>query len=182
MFYKTVISSGVCSPSIVSEHGKAREDIPCGLLVRSVAPCALFGGLRSRLLLGGFNGLLNRLSGLLGLNLGGLLLGFGRLLGLGGLQGLLGLAEKAGKVRSGEFSTEKAVKSGKAGLVIVSEESSDNTKKMFRNMCTYYKVPYFEFGSKEELGHILGKQMRASLAVIDENFSNALLKHFTAKA
>ena len=62
--------------------------------------------------------------------------------------GLLGLAEKAGKVRSGEFSTEKAVKSGKAGLVIVSEESSDNTKKMFRNMCTYYKVPYFEFGSK----------------------------------
>ena len=92
--------------------------------------------------------------------------------------GLLGLAEKAGKVRSGEFSTEKAVKSGKAGLVIVSEESSE----MFRNMCTYYKVPYFEFGSKEELGHILGKQMRASLAVIDENFSNALLKHFTAKA
>lgn len=65
--------------------GKAREDIPCGLLVRSVAPCALFGGLRSRLLLGGFNGLLNRLSGLLGLSLGGLLLGFGRLLGLGGL-------------------------------------------------------------------------------------------------
>ena len=50
--------------------------------------------------------------------------------------GLLGLAEKAGKVRSGEFSTEKAVKSGKAGLVIVSEESSDNTKKMFRNMRT----------------------------------------------
>ena len=85
MFYKTVIISGVCSPSIVSEHGKAREDIPCGLLVRSVAPCALFGGLRSRLLLGGFNGLLNRLSGLLGLSLGGLLLGFGRLLGLGGL-------------------------------------------------------------------------------------------------
>ena len=30
--------------------------------------------------------------------------------------GLLGLAEKAGKVRSGEFSTEKAVKSGFSGL------------------------------------------------------------------
>ena len=96
--------------------------------------------------------------------------------------GLLGLAAKAGKVQSGEFSTEKSVKSGRAYLVIVSEEASENTKKKFRNMCTYYKVPYFEFGSKEELGHILGKQMRASLAVIDENFSNALLKHFTAKA
>ena len=96
--------------------------------------------------------------------------------------GLLGLATKAGKAKSGEFSTEKALKSGQASLVIVSRDASENTKKMFRNMCTYYKVPYFEFGSKEELGHILGKQMRASLAVIDENFSNALLKHFTAKA
>ena len=95
---------------------------------------------------------------------------------------LIGLATKAGKAPSGEFSTEKAVKEGKAAMVIVSEEALENTKKMFRNMCTYYKVPYFEFGSKEELGHILGKQMRASLAVIDENFSNALLKHFTAKA
>ena len=91
---------------------------------------------------------------------------------------LIGLATKAGKAPSGEFSTEKAVKEGKAAMVIVSEEALENTKKMFRNMCTYYKVPYFEFGSKEELGHILGKQMRASLAVIDPNFSEALLKHF----
>ena len=90
--------------------------------------------------------------------------------------GLLGLAEKAGKVRSGEFSTEKAVKSGKAGLVIVSEETSDNTKKMFRNMCTYYEVPYFEFGSKEELGHATGREMRASLAVQDAGFSEAMKK------
>ena len=91
--------------------------------------------------------------------------------------GLLGLAAKAGKVQSGEFSTEKSVKSGRAFLVIVSEESSENTKKMFRNMCTYYKVPYYEFGSKEELGHALGKEMRASLAIQDEGFSKAILKY-----
>ena len=42
---------------------------------------------------------------------------------------LVGLATKAGRTVSGEFSTEKAVKSGQAGLVIVSEEASDNTKK-----------------------------------------------------
>ena len=48
--------------------------------------------------------------------------------------GLLGLAAKAGKVQSGEFSTEKSVKSGRAYLVIVSEEASENTKKKFRNM------------------------------------------------
>ena len=90
--------------------------------------------------------------------------------------GLLGLAEKAGKVRSGEFSTEKAVKSGKAGLVIVSEESSDNTKKMFRNMCTYYKVPIYLFGTKDELGHAMGQEFRASLSVEDAGFAKSMVE------
>ena len=44
---------------------------------------------------------------------------------------LVGLATKAGKTVSGEFSTEKAVKTGTASLVIVSAEASDNTKKKF---------------------------------------------------
>lgn len=43
-------------------------------------------------------------------------------------------------------------------------------------MCTYYEVPYFEFGSKEELGHATGREMRASLAVQDAGFSEAMKK------
>ena len=89
---------------------------------------------------------------------------------------LIGLATKAGKTVSGEFSTEKAVKGGKARLVIVSEEASDNTRKMFTNMCTYYKVPIFYFGRKDELGHAMGKEMRASLAVVDEGLAGAIVK------
>ena len=46
----------------------------------------------------------------------------------------LGLATKAGKIQSGEFSTEKSVKCGKAALVIVAEDASDNTKKKFKNV------------------------------------------------
>jgi len=87
---------------------------------------------------------------------------------------LLGLATRAGKTASGEFMTEKALKSGKAYLVIVSEEASDNTKKMFENSCAYYKVPVYQFGMKEELGHAMGKEMRASLAVLDSGFAKAL--------
>ena len=70
--------------------------------------------------------------------------------------GMIGMAMKAGKVASGEFATEKAVKSGKAALVIVSETASENTKKKFRNMCDYYKVPICFFGEKEELGKSRG--------------------------
>lgn len=80
---------------------------------------------------------------------------------------LLGLAMKAGKIASGEFSTEKAIKSGKAKLVLVAEDASASTKKSFSDSCRYYQVPFAVYGSKEELGHCIGKQMRASLAVTE---------------
>ena len=87
---------------------------------------------------------------------------------------MLGLATKAGKTVSGEFMTEKAVKSGTACLVIVSEEASDNTKKMFTNMFRFYEVPLHIFGTKEELGNSMGKEFRASMALLDPGFAKAI--------
>lgn len=89
---------------------------------------------------------------------------------------MLGLAAKAGKVTSGEFSTERAVKSGTAFLVLISEEASDNTRKMFSNMCSFYQVPMYVYAPKEALGHAIGKQFRASVAVLDEGFAKSLEK------
>ena len=89
---------------------------------------------------------------------------------------MIGLAQKAGKVASGEFSTEKAVKEGRAGLVIVSIEASDNTKKKFLNMCAYYKVPLYFYGTKAELGLAIGREFRASLAVTDRGLAEAIKK------
>lgn len=72
--------------------------------------------------------------------------------------------------------TEKAVKEGTAYLVIVGEDASDNTKKMFQNMCHFYQVPIYIFGKKEELGHAMGKELRASLAVTDSGIAKSLVK------
>ena len=44
---------------------------------------------------------------------------------------LIGLAAKAGKVVSGEFATEKAVKGRTAYLVLIAEDASENTRKKF---------------------------------------------------
>lgn len=87
---------------------------------------------------------------------------------------MLGIAAKSGNVVSGEFSTEKAVKTGQAYMVIVSEEASANTNKMFTNMTSFYEVPMYVFGTKEELGRCIGKEFRASLAITDENLANAV--------
>ena len=43
-------------------------------------------------------------------------------------------------------------------------------------MCEYYEVPICFFNEKEGLGHAMGKELRASLAVVDEGFAKAIMK------
>ena len=93
---------------------------------------------------------------------------------------LISLATKAGKTASGEFCTEKEVKSGTAALVIVADDASDNTKKKFKNMCEFYEVPIYFYGDKDTLGHAMGKEFRASLAVTDAGFAKGIIKHLNA--
>lgn len=89
---------------------------------------------------------------------------------------MIGLATKAGAVTSGEFSVDKAIKAGKARLVIIADDASDRTKKGFKDSCTYYRVPLVIYKDKETLGHSMGKQFRASLAILDTGFADSLLK------
>lgn len=89
---------------------------------------------------------------------------------------MVGLATKAGRIDSGEFMTENAVKSGKAALVIIAGDASDNTKKKFSNMCEFYQVPIRMYSTKEELGHAMGKEFRASMAITDEGLAQAIMK------
>lgn len=94
------------------------------------------------------------------------------------LTDILGLAQKAGKIASGELSVEKSIRSGKARLVIIATDSSENTKKAYKDMTAFYKVPLYEILSKEKLGTCIGKMHRASLAVMDEGFAKKICSLF----
>lgn len=89
---------------------------------------------------------------------------------------LLGLAMRGRNLVSGEFQTLEAVKNGSAMLVIIAEDASDNTKKLFTNKCTFYEVPILEYGTKDELGRAIGKDMRSSLGVCDVGLAEAVIK------
>ncbi len=89
---------------------------------------------------------------------------------------LLGLAQRGGHVTSGEFMVENSVKSGKTCLVVIAADASENTRKKFSNMCAYRQIPIITFGTREELGHAIGKEMRVSLAVTDHGLAGAILK------
>ncbi|QFJ55695.1 L7Ae/L30e/S12e/Gadd45 family ribosomal protein [Pseudobutyrivibrio xylanivorans] len=84
---------------------------------------------------------------------------------------MISMSMKAGKLVSGEFACEQAIKDGSGFLCIIATDASANTKKSFSNSCEFYNVKYVEYGTKESLGHAIGKEYRASIVVCDENLS-----------
>jgi ribosomal protein L7Ae-like RNA K-turn-binding protein len=61
-------------------------------------------------------------------------------------------------------------------LVIVAEDASDNTKKLFSDKCSFYEVPIYRFATKEILGHAIGKQERSSLAVCEAGLADKIVE------
>jgi len=89
---------------------------------------------------------------------------------------LLGLCKKAGRLASGSFAAEKAVKEGKAQLVIIAEDASENTKKLFLDKCGYRSVPVVLYGTKDEIGKVTGASERACIAVLDSGFAGSIIR------
>ena len=93
---------------------------------------------------------------------------------------LLGLCARQGAAKSGEFSADKAIKEGKAKLVIVSADASDNTKKGFQDACAYYKVPIRIFSDRDSLGHAIGFEYRVSVAITNEGLAGKIAETIDA--
>lgn len=89
---------------------------------------------------------------------------------------LLGIAMRGHNLVSGELQTLNAIKNGSAMLVIIAEDASDNTRKLFTDKCSFYKVPVRIYGQKEELGRAIGKDLRSSLGVCDAGLADTIIK------
>lgn len=87
---------------------------------------------------------------------------------------LLGLANRARKVISGEELVIKEVRNGKAKIVILSQDASDNTRKKISDKCRYYKVPLVSVDNRYSLGQAIGKEARVVVALADNGFAKKL--------
>ncbi len=88
---------------------------------------------------------------------------------------LLGIAMRGRNLVSGEYQSLEAVRTGAAALMIVAQDASDNTKKLFSDKCSFYGVPIFRYGTKESLGRAIGKDMRSSVCVCDRGLAEAVI-------
>ena len=94
---------------------------------------------------------------------------------------LISLANKAGKLVTGEDAVRNSIRSGKVKLAIVAEDASDNTKKRFSNSAAYYKTSFIIWGLKDEFGSCIGKSGRSVLGITDENFSRSFKEKLVAE-
>ena len=89
---------------------------------------------------------------------------------------LLGIAMRGHNLVSGELQTLEAIKKGSAMLVIIAEDASENTKKLFTDKCAFYEVPVQSYGTTEDLGRAIGKDLRSSVGVCDAGLAEAIIK------
>lgn len=104
---------------------------------------------------------------------------------------LLGFAQKAGKVASGDDTVFFTIQKGAAQLILLAEDASQNTKEKLEQKIwgsnqeeqktarKKRKPPiWFLFGSKQALGHAIGKSPRSMVALTDENFAKAVAAYW----
>ena len=61
-------------------------------------------------------------------------------------------------------------------LIMIAEDASPNTAKLFADKCSFYEVPVQQYGTKEELGKAIGKDLRSSIGVCDAGLADAIIK------
>lgn len=92
----------------------------------------------------------------------------------------LGLAQRAGRVLSGNDQLRDGIKNKKGTLVLLAEDASERTAKEIRAMAETAGISLMVFGEKEKLGQALGKGGRAALLLTDSGFAKAVRKKIEA--
>lgn len=88
----------------------------------------------------------------------------------------LGIIKKSGNLTEGYNKCEEIIKVGKAKLIILSDDVSDNTRNKFENYSIRYEVPIIKNGFlSEDLGKILGREKVKVVCVIDYKMSCKLI-------
>lgn len=91
---------------------------------------------------------------------------------------MLGFAKKAGKLASGEGITLESIKKGKAQVVVLALDASENTAKRIKDKANYRNIPVIEVLDRKEIGKAIGVDERVVVAILDTGFANSIKKIF----
>lgn len=82
----------------------------------------------------------------------------------------IGIAFRARMVVSGDVLMSK-IRSKEVYLVIVADDASVKTKKMYQDKCSFYHIPLVIYGSKEHLSSAMGKANNVAIGIENQKFA-----------
>ena len=89
---------------------------------------------------------------------------------------LLSMAQRAGKVVSGDFDVNKAVKARKAKMMLVAQDTAQETREKHQHLAEAIIIDCYYLLDRDQLGHCIGKDFRAVAGITDGGFAKAMAK------
>lgn len=89
---------------------------------------------------------------------------------------MIGLAMKAGKIAFGSDMCIEKIKGKAASLIIIAEDTSENTKDKFIKLASLYNINIVIFGEIDLLSKSIGKLNKGVFVVLDMGFGNKILQ------
>ena len=88
---------------------------------------------------------------------------------------LLGMARRAGALACGTGSTRRALKEGRARLVLFAQDASETQRDKVMKLLCHGKTPRTTLGTREALGSAVGSAPVSAVAVTDREFAKELV-------
>lgn len=88
----------------------------------------------------------------------------------------LGFARKSGNLATGYDTCLQLMKKKKIKLMIITEDASSSTKQKFQNLAEAQNLPFYIYGTAEELAQATGLDNRNIYGILEKNFAEAIAK------
>ena len=94
---------------------------------------------------------------------------------MGDPMALLGMARRAGALACGTGSTRRALKEGRARLVLFAQDASETQRDKVTKLLRHGKTPCTTLGTREALGSAVGSAPVSAVAVTDRELAKELV-------
>ena len=94
---------------------------------------------------------------------------------MGDPMALLGMARRAGALACGTGSTRRALKEGRARLVLFAQDASETQRDKVMKLLRHGKTPRATLGTREALGSAVGSAPISAVAVTDRELAKELV-------
>jgi len=91
------------------------------------------------------------------------------------------LARRAGALAYGTGSTRRALKEGRARLILFAQDASDTQREKVMKLLRHGTTPRATLGTREALGSAVGSAPVSAVAVTDRGFAKELLARLGVK-